>query len=148
MPDRIAFAAAFRTAVMSLLRGYATESVLAVSAYRARPTSIHTPHAFIDRMRETVAWDTQTTMRRLALADVVILHGLFDSGDAVDQRDRFVDGFLAYVIEHLDEIDPNTTISGVSVTDIPVYRPDWFPEDRQETYFATLVTLEGYAGGT
>jgi len=142
---RVALSALTRAAVERLLRGYATGTVLHLSAFRARPTSLHLPHAFIDRMRETVTYVGPTNMQRRVLVDIVILHGLFDSGDAVDQRDRFVDGFLAYLAEHFDEIEPNTVISGVSVTDVPVYRPDWFPDDRQETYFATVVTLEGYA---
>jgi hypothetical protein len=143
--ERIAFSTACRAATEAVLRGYATQAVLAVSTYRARPTSLHLPHAFIDRLRETVTYVGPTNMQRRVLIDVIIVHGLFDAGDAVDQRDRLVDGFLGYLAEHFDAAGANTILSGASVTDIPVYRPDWFPEDRQETYFATLVTLEGYA---
>lgn len=145
MPERVAFSGAVRDAAVELVRGYARAQALAISVYRARPATLTVPHAFVDRVRDSVTYVGPTNMQRRVLVDVMVLFGLFDSGDAVDQRDRFVDGFLAYVAEHFDAAAPNTLISGASATDVPVYRPDWLGEERTETYFGTLITLEGYA---
>ena len=144
MATRYALAGAMRTAAVDLLRGFATQEVIGLSVYRARPARLQTPHAFIDRLRERDAYVGPTNIQRVIQADVLVVWGLFDSGDAIDQRDRFVDGFGAYVAERHDAAGPNTLISHTSFEDLPVWTPDWFP-DEQPTYFATRITLEGYA---
>lgn len=145
MGERIAMAAAAREGARQLVRDYANSVALQISTFPARPTNIATPHAFVDRVRESITYVGPTNYQRRVLVDLMVLWGMFDSGEAVAQRDRFVDGFLPYVAEHFDAVAPNALISGVSVTDVPVYRPDWLEEGRVESYFGTLITLEGYA---
>ena len=85
-------------------------------------------------------------------ADVIVVHGprlpgggSFDSGDAVDQADAFSDGFAAWVDANVHAIGPNTTIGAVSIEDDPTYIPDWVPIEEQLSYYATRITLEGFA---
>ena len=145
---RIAFSSAMRDAAVELLRDYAADADLGLQVYRARPASVHPPCAFVDRMSETVDYPGSVTWRqRTPRVEVVVLHGIFDSGDAVDQRDRFVDGFLDWVTDNVHAADPNTTIGLVAIEDDPAYVNDWARPENQRTYFATRLTLEGFAGG-
>jgi hypothetical protein len=75
--------------------------------------------------------------------DVIVLHGVFDSGETVDQRDRFVDGFLDWTVERFHAAGANTNLEVRAVRDLPVYVPDWLPSDVN--YYATVITLEGAA---
>ncbi len=146
MADRYAFEAAMRAAAVTLTKDYADSIDLKVQVYRARPASVNPPTAFVDRMTARIDY-TAGLFQRYPRAEVIILHGLFDSGDAVDQRDRFVDGFFEWVLDNVHEAGPNTTISLVGVEDIPVYVDDWRPAAQQRSFFATRLTLEGFAGG-
>ena len=148
-----------RAATVSLLSGYNASLALPLKlqVYAARPRSIHPPTAFVDVIRETRIYQGIQLVQRTAQADVIILHGpreagggSFDSADAADQADRFVDGFVAWVEAHVHEIGPNTTIGAISVEDDPVYTPDWIVsggglERDLSSYYATRITLEGYA---
>lgn len=145
---RIPFSAAVRAAAVSLLEGYRDEADIKLQIYRARPASLNPPAAFIDRMLERADYPSSVTWRqRYPRAEVIVLHGLFDSGEAVDQRDTFVDGFMDYVTDRVHEAGANTTIALVLVEDIPVYVPDWVRPELQRSYFGTRLTLEGFAGG-
>lgn len=152
----------FRAAVQTLLETYAASVAppLKLQVYRGRPRSIHPPCAFIDVARETrVPYGDSSggAAVRTPQMDVVIVHGpreagggSFDSGDAVDQADRIVDGFTALVDATVHAIGPNTTIAAVSVDDDPTYIPDWIVsggslERDLSSYYATRITLEGYA---
>lgn len=144
-----------RVAATDLLTDYVASLTPApkVQIYRARPRSVHAPTAFIDVMRETRTYVGPQNAQRTAQADVVIVHGprlpdgsSFDSGDAADQADVFVDGFVAWVDANVHAIGPNTTIGAISVEDDPNYVPDWVPIAEQRSYYATRITLEGYAG--
>ena len=145
---RIAFSSANRDAAVSLLKAYADSADVKLQVYRARPATVLPPCAFVDRMSETIEYPGAVTWRqRTARVEVVVLHGIFDSGDAVDQRDRFVDGFLDWVTDNVHANDPNATIGLVAVEDDPGYVNDWARPENQRTYFATRLTLEGFAGG-
>jgi hypothetical protein len=145
---RIAFSTAIRAAAVDLLKDYAADVSLKLQVYRARPATIFPPCAFVDRMSESIEYPGATTWRqRTPRVEVVVVHGIFDSGDAVDQRDRFVDGFLDWVTDNVHAADPNTTIGLVAVEDDPGYVNDWVKPEAQRTYFATRLTLEGFAGG-
>ena len=120
--------------------------------YRARPRSLKPPSAFVDVVRETRVYQGIQLVQRTAQADVIIVHGprlpeggSFDSGDATDQADAFVDGFMAWVDANVHAIGPNTTIGAVTVEDDPTFIPDWVPPNEQLSYYATRITLEGYA---
>lgn len=143
MADRIEFSRLTRAGVETLVRGYATSVALRISFYRGRPQTVTPPHAFIDRLDEAIAYVGPTNIQRTVTAHFTVLWGTFDSGDAVDQRDRFVDGFVNWITEHADAIHPNTEVRSVSASDDPVYRPEWLEEGPP--YFATTFQLEGYA---
>jgi hypothetical protein len=143
-----------RTACVALLTDYTASAspVPKMQIYRARPRTVSAPSAFVDVVRETRVYQGVQLVQRTMQADVRILHGpreigggSFDSGDAVDQADRFVDGFVAWVDANVHEIGSNTTIGAVSVEDDPTYIPDWLPINEQMSYFSTVITLEGYA---
>lgn len=142
------FTTACRAAAVTLLKDYADDADLGLQFYRARPASVHAPCAFVDRVRETVAYPADARLRqRTITVEVVVLWGLFDSGDAVDQRDRFVDGFIDWVTNHIDAADPNTTVEIAAIEDDPTYVNDWMKPELQRTYYATRFSLEGFAGG-
>jgi len=139
------FQADVRAACMTLLGGHATAQSVTLATYPGRPRSINPPHAFVDVMRETIVY-TGHMMSRTVQADVVLVYGTFDSGEAVDQKDTFVDGFIDYVRDHVHEAGANTTIGVVSTEDDPTFVPDWLARELQRTYYATRITLEGFAG--
>lgn len=138
--------APFRAAVVTLLEAYATAASLKLAVYRARPASIHLPHAFIDRMSGTFSDVGIVLQQTTPQAEVVVVHGLFDSGDAVDQRDAFVDGFVAYVATQYHAAGANTLITVASVEDEPDYTADWILTESRR-FYATRITLEGFASG-
>lgn len=146
MSVRYAMDAATRAAAVKLIEDYRDDAMLKTQVYRARPASVNPPTAFVDRMTERIAHTAQL-FQRYPRAEVIVLHGLFDSGEAVDQRDAFVDGFFDWCEDNLDAAGANTTLELVAVDDIPVYVPDWLPPERQRSYYATRITLEGFAGG-
>jgi hypothetical protein len=143
-----------RAAAVDLLTDY-VESLTPqpkFQIYRARPRTVAAPSAFVDVVRETRVYQGVQLVQRTAQADVLILHGprelgggSFDSGDATDQADAFVDGFVAWVDANVHAIGSNTTIGAVSVEDDPTYVPDWIPINEQMSYYATRIVLEGYA---
>jgi hypothetical protein len=50
-----------------------------------------------------------------------------------------------FVVPLFHEAGANTLLALTEVEDVPVYVPDWLPPDRQRTYYATRIVLEGYA---
>jgi hypothetical protein len=141
----VSFEGDVRAACITTLDAYATAQSVKLQTYRGRPRSIKPPTAFVDLVRETIVY-VGHMMQRTVQADVVLLHGLFDSGEATDQRDTFVDGYIDYVRGQVHAAGPQTTLGVVSTEDDPTYVPDWLPREEQRTYFATRITLEGYAG--
>ena len=73
-----------------------------------------------------------------------IVWRVYDTGDAVDQRDRFVDGFYAYVMDNYHAFGGNAECNWIGVADDPSWTPDWIPGDT-ESKFLTEITLEGRA---
>jgi len=134
-----------RAAAISLLEGHAQAASVKLNTYPGRPRSINPPHAFVDVMRETIVY-TGHMMSRTVQADVVLVYGTFDSGEAVAQKDEFVDGFIDYVRDNVHEAGAATTIGVVSTEDDPTFVPDWLARELQRTYYATRITLEGFAG--
>lgn len=140
------FSADLRAAVVQLLTDYATSAGIRLQVYRGRPSSIYAPAAFVDDgLTERFDYLGPSLVQRRAQVVVTVLHGLFDSGEAVDQRDAFVDGFLPYCASRYHQAGANTLVGLVSADDQPVYTPDWLPPDKQRTYFATRLVLEGLA---
>lgn len=145
MADRIAFAAAVRAASVQFLQDYRDDAEINLQIYPARPASIQPPTAFVDRMTERVDRTVSIRQRR-PRAELLVLHGLFDSADTAAQRDAFVDGFMDWVEDRPDQADPNTTIELVAVDDNPTYVPTWLKPELQRAYYATRIVLEGFTG--
>lgn len=141
----IAFETSVRTAAVTLLQGYASAASVKLQVYRARPRSIAPPTAFIDGLRERFVFTGPTLLQRSPSAELLIIHGLFDSGEAADQRDAFVDGFVDYMLTSYHAAGANTTLGLVEITDEPNYIPDWLPPEEQRSYYATRIILEGLA---
>ena len=141
---RYAMQTAMRAACVSLLEGYATAASLKLQVFPSRPDRILTPTAFVDRMGETYGPDTNL-LQRIPTAEIVVLHGLFDSGEAVAQRDAFCDGFVDYARDRFHEAGATTGIRVESLDDDPDYLTDWQPRDVAARYYATRITLEGLA---
>jgi hypothetical protein len=140
------FRESLRGAAMTLLRDYAADYGIDLQTYPGRPRSITPPCAFVDRIRETITYLGPVSFQRTPVVDVVVLHGLFDSAQAVAQADRFVDSFLSWVIPRFHAAGDNTLVAITNIEDDPSYVPDWQPENVQRTYFATTFSLEGFAG--
>jgi len=139
--------AAMRAASVELLEDYAASAGLKLQVYRGRPKSLYPPTAFVDSIDESIDY-TMALYQRHPIANVMVLHGLFDSGEAVDQRDAFVDGFLTWCIARIHAAGANTTLGLVEIEDVPDYVPEWMPPAEQKTYYGTRVVLEGLALGS
>ena len=140
---RVAFQTAVRAAAVTLLTDYKEAASINLQIYRARPATIRPPTAFVDEIAETI---TYTALhQRVPTASVVVLHGLFDHGDTVDQRDAFVDGFLDWCLDRYHAAGANTLLAVTEVRDEPAYVPEWLSPENQRTYYATRIELEGFA---
>lgn len=142
----VSFRENVREASMTMLKDYAADVGLILQTYPGRPRTINPPTAFVDRIRETVAYLGPTFRQRTPVVDIVLIHGLFDSKDAVAQADRFVDSFLDWVTNNYHAAGPNTLVAITAIEDDPSYVPEWQPPEVQKTYFATVFSLEGFAG--
>lgn len=139
------FQADVRAASLETLGDYATAQSVKLQRYAGRPRTINPPTAFIDVMRETIVY-VGHLMQRTVEADVILLHGSFDSAEAVAQKDAFVDGYIDHVRSDVHAAGASTTLGVVSTEDDPTFVPEWLPPAEQRTYYATRITLEGYAG--
>ena len=142
---RTPFRSQMREAAVTLLADYAEDRAIKLQVYPGRPRSIMPPTAFVDRFTERVVYIGPTQMQRTPVCEVIVLHGLFDSKDAVDQADAFVDGFLDWQTDRVHSAGTNTEIAAVTVEDDPEFTPTWQPPEVQRTYYATRISLEGLA---
>jgi hypothetical protein len=136
---RVPFQTAMRAAAVSFLEDVRTELGIPLQIYRARPATIAPPTAFVDTLTEDLNYTALN--QRVPRAEVLVLHGIFDHGETVDQRDRFVDAIVDLVIQDIHRAHANTTVAVVELADEPTYVPDWIAV--QKTYYATRLTLEG-----
>ena len=134
-----------REGAVTLLTDYASDASIKLQIYRARPRSILPPCAFVDLMRETMVTFAGNVFQRTPIVEVVVIHGLFDSGEAVDQRDAFVDGFLPWCFDRPHAFSAGTIMTPTAVDDDPNYVPNWLPDAQQGPYYASRITLEGFA---
>lgn len=141
--SRIAMQTAMRAAAVTELTAYAADASVALQVYPGRPRSINPPTAFVDRLTESINYTGLN--QRVPQAEVLVLHGLFDSKEAVTQRDAFVDGFVDWMLDRFHSAGANTLCAIVGIDDDPEYVPTWQPPDVQRTYYATRITLEGLA---
>jgi hypothetical protein len=139
------FRADMRTAAATMLDDYAAAANLKLQVYPGRPRTLYPPTGFVDRISERITFDG--IRQRLVSVEVVVIHGLFDSKDAVEQADVFVDGWVDWTTDRYHAGGTNTILEPRGVEDDPNYVPDWVPPTEQKSYYATVITLEGFAGG-
>lgn len=137
--------AAMRAASVSFLTDYAASVSVTMQVYPARPRTIAPPTGFVDLIREHIEYLGPTNRQRTPSSDVIVVHGIFDSKEAADQKDAFVDGFADWVNERFHQAGTNTLIAVTDTEDLPNYVPEWMPPERQLVYYATRITLEGLA---
>ncbi len=139
------FQADMRAAAVELLTDYASSDGIRLQVYPARPRSINPPTAFVDAIRESIEYVGIVLRQRRPVAEVIVVHGIYDSMEAADQKDAFVDGFLDWVTAEYHAAGANTTVAVSETEDLPNYVPEWMPPERQLVYYATRITLEGLA---
>lgn len=143
MTGRIPMQTAMRRASVEFLNLIAADGGIRLQVYPGRPRSINPPTGFVDLIRESIEYDGLN--RRTPQVDIVLIWGLFDSLEAVTQKDAFVDAFINTVFDLYHQANANTMIGSVETVDVPDYVPDWLPPAEQRTYYATRITLEGLA---
>lgn len=138
------FQTQLRAACVEMLGAYKTAVDIKLQIYPGRPRTVNPPTAFVDTMRETIVYVGHLA-QRTPQADVVVVHGLYDSAEAASQKDDFVDGFLDWVTGDYHAAGANTLVAVVATEDDPTYVPDWLPPEQQRDYYATRITVEGFA---
>jgi len=132
-----------RAAAVTLLTEYAATAAVKLQVYPGRPRSLNPPTAFVDAIRESIEYLGPTLRQRRPIADVVVVHGIFDSKEAADQKDAFVDGFLDWVNGEYHAVGANTLVAVTDTNDEPYYVPEWLPPEQRLVYYATRITVEG-----
>ena len=135
-----------RAGTIALVDGYRTAGGVNLGqVYRARPKVLKTPSVYIESITEGAEGFTREENQRSVLVRLRVVWGQYDSGDSVDQRDRFVDGFYAYVADNgEDSFGANAdAVRWVGVTDNPDWVPEWIPD--AEPKYMTEITLGGFA---
>ncbi len=135
----------FRYAAVAFLREYAQSAGVKMQVYPGRPASIAPPTGFVEGINETVDHTTALT-RRNPTVFVVVVFGIFDSKDAADQKDAFIDGIVTWADTRYHQAGANTMLGIVDTEDLPDWTPVWMPPSQQLVYYATRITLEGLAG--
>ena len=141
---RYALQVAMRAAAVELLEDYAASASIKMQVYPARPRTLYPPTGFVDSIRETISY-SGALVQRQPTAELLVIHGLYDSKEGADQRDAFVDGFIDWAIDRYHSAGANTIAGITEVEDLPNYVPDWMPPDEQKTYYATRIALGGFA---
>jgi hypothetical protein len=133
-----------RAGTINLVNGYRTAATLQLGqVYRTRPKELTLPSAYIDRISESSDSFTREESQRTVTVALRIVWGQTYGGDAVDQRDRFVDGFYAHVMDNPDAFGANAVIYWRTVGDTPDWTPEWLADVGP--YYMTEITLEGFA---
>ena len=145
MVVRVQYQTAMRAAAVTLLEAYAADAGTALQVYPARPRTIYPPTAFVDSISETL--DYTGLRQRHPQAECVVVHGVFDTKEAADQRDVFVDAFIDWVTDNPGASGGGNLIWVVETEDLPTFTPDWMPPEQRRTYYATRIVLEGLSLG-
>jgi len=139
--------AVYRAAAVTLLADCATNANVELQTYRARPRTLYPPTAFVDSMEDELTEfpGASNIYQHKPVMNLVCVWGIFDSGEAVDQRDAFVDAFHDWVRARPHAAGGEALIGPRRLRDDPNWQPDWGPVEQQEkTYYATLIELEGF----
>lgn len=136
--------ATLTSSIMSALDAYRDSAGIRLTTYPGRPVTITPPHAWIDERHDQITSIVAgSAMDHTATVHVVVVHGTFDSKEAVDQRDAWVDGFNSYLRDSLRGrglAGGNSVLESWSVDDTPDYTPSWTETAR--AYYATVYRLE------
>lgn len=142
---RLPLQTAARAGAVTLIDGYRTASGVALGqVYRARPMQLKAPSVFVESVSEDATSFTKEESQRVVRVGIRVVWGVYDAGQTVDQRDRFVDGFYAHVTDNYHAFGANAECDWVGTTDDEEWSPEWLPTDTS-SYYSTLVTLEGRA---
>jgi len=139
------FQADVRAAAVELLVDYAFDAGIKLQVYPGRPRSVNPPTAFVDLICESI--DYIGLRQRRPVVEMVVIHGIFDSKEAADQKDAFVDGLIDWVTTRFHSAGSNTLVAITATDDLPNYVPEWKPPSEQLVYYATRITMEGLALG-
>lgn len=136
----------YRAATVTLLTACAVDANVGLQVYPGRPRTIYPPTAFVDAMADelTPTPGASHLFTHAPVIEVVCLWGVFDSKEAVDQRDAFVDAFHTWIRTRRDAVSGASLIGPRSLSDTATYFPDWLPEQEQRPYYATRIVLEGF----
>lgn len=119
-----------------------------MQTYPARPMTLYPPTGFVDALGDdlTATPGSSNLFQHVPTVELVLVWGTFDSKEAVDQRDAFVDAYHEWIRTRAHEAGAATLIGPRSLSDIPVFNPDWGNESqRAASYYATRIVLEGFA---
>ena len=141
---RTPFQTAMRAAAVQLLTDFKQDVGMTLQIYPGRPKTINPPTAFINAVRERIDFDG--LRQRVVQVDIVTVWGLFDSAEAVDQRDVFSDAFIDWTSDRFHAAGGSTVLEPRSTEDDPTFVAEWLPQERQLPWFATTITLEGFNG--
>lgn len=137
-----------RAAAVGMLVDCAANASVTMQVYPARPMSLYPPTGFVSEMADDTAPfpGTSHLFQHTPKVEVVCVWGQFDSKEAANQRDAFVDAYHAWVRERPHEAGGRTLIGPSALNDIPVFNPDWGNDAQRNTsYYATRIVLEGFA---
>lgn len=143
---RIPFETVMRAAAVQMLTDFAQDATIKLQIYPGRPLTLNPPAAFIERIGEDITWSPGLRQRTVRI-EVRLVWGLFDSAEAVLQRDYFIDNFVDWTSDHWHAAGPTTELEPRSIEDDPNFVADWMPPEKQRSLFASTLTLEGFAGG-
>lgn len=144
----IPFHRLMREAVVTLLTSYKTASLPGLTIYPGRPQSLYPPQVFRDAQPEDQIPAGINQRQRTIHSQWIAVWGLFDSGEAATQRDDFIDGFTALVLENAHAAGARTELHMGPIEDLPTFQPDWGDDAQRNTvYYATRFTVEGFASG-
>lgn len=143
MPSSVA-SSTLTSSIVSALEAYKSAAGVSLNIYRGRPKTISPPHAWIDTRHDDISSIMAgSAMDHTATVEVVVVHGEFDTAEAVNQRDAWVDGFNSYLRDSLRGeglAGGNSVLEKWTVDDTPDYTPTWTVTER--AYYATIYRLE------
>lgn len=138
--------ATLTSSIVNTLEAFKAAAGINLNIYPGRPSTIHPPHAWIDRRRDEITSTGDSAfnaMNHLVTVEIVVVHGLFDSREAVDQRDAFVDAFNSWLRDNnrlVGLAGGNSTLERWSADDVPDFTPNW--TRTEVAYYATQYRLE------
>jgi hypothetical protein len=134
-----------RAAAVTMMTECAADASVPLQVYPGRPRSINPPTGYVESMGDALTDFTSELYQHTPLVELVFVWGPFDSMEAANQRDAWVDAFHAWVRVNIHEAGARTLIGPRELADLPDFVPSWLPERQQLPYYATRVVLEGFA---